>query len=441
MENADLPFNTRYPIRLPKTHRFTELVVRRSHLRVLHSGAKDTLTELRSKFWIPGGRSLVRQLIKKCVICRRYNASYYRPLPPLPAYQVKGGLAFTSIGIDYAGPVTIKHYTHFIPHYSYTNKTNGLQNAYTSYEGKAWVCLFTCCTSRAVHLDVVMDLTAKSFNRCFKRFISRRGLPTRIVSDNGSTFKASAKILQEIFSNPEVKRFLSNSNIIWVFNIERAPWWGGFFERLIQSLKRCLRKMVGRAKLTYEELVTVVAEVELILNSSPLTYVSGEDMDEPLTPSHFICGRRLMSLPDHLCYTNSDDEDYHPRTSTTFTKRVKYFENFWTRWRHEYLLELQESYRWYEGGQPDKIDVGDVVIIHDESPRGLWKLGIIEKTLKGRNKEVRGAVVRVGLGSQPSLFLRRPIQRLYPLEVRSVASNAIDQVAITTDTNDSITGS
>ena len=112
--------------------------------------------------------------------------------------------------------------------------------------------------------------------------------------------------------------------------------------------------MVGRAKLTYEELVTEVAEVELILNSRPLTYISGEDMDEPLTPSHLICGRRLMSLPDHLCYTNSDDEDYRPRTSTTFTKRVKYLnaiiENFWTRWRHEYLLELRESHRWYEGG-------------------------------------------------------------------------------------------
>ena len=170
--------------------------------------------------------------------------------------------------------------------------------------------------------------------------------------------------------------------------------------------------------------------MELILNSRPLTYVSREDMDEPLTPSHLICGRRLTSLPDHLCYTNSDDEDNHPRASTTFTKRVKYLntiiENFWTRWRHEYLLELRESHRWYKGGRPDKVDVGDVVIIHDKSPRGLWKLGIIEKTLKGRDKEVRGAVVRVGSGSQPSSFLRRPIQRLYPLEVRSVASNAID---------------
>lgn len=209
--------------------------------------------------------------------------------------------------------------------------------------------------------------------------------------------------------------------------MEWAPWWGGFFERLIQSLKRCLRKMIGKAKLTYEELVTEVAEVELILNSRPLTYISAEDTDEPLTPSHLICGRRLLSLPDHLCLDNSvDDDEYLPQVSTIYTKRVKYLNsilnNFWLRWRQEYL---RESHRRSGGISPDTVNVGDVVIIHDDSPRGFWRLGIIEETIKGRDKEVRGAVVRVGSGSQPSSFLRRPIQRLYPLEVRSsVSSNA-----------------
>lgn len=184
------------------------------------------------------------------------------------------------------------------------------------------MCLFTCCASRAVHLDVVIDITSRSFIRCFKRFISRRGLPARVVSDNGSTFKASARTLQEIFANQEVKRFLSNYSINWIFNVERAPWWGGFFERLIQSLKRCLKKMIGRARLTYEELVTEVAEVKLILNSRPLTYLSADDVDEPLTPSHLICGTRLLSLPDHLCYNNSEDEDYQPQSSATLTRRV-----------------------------------------------------------------------------------------------------------------------
>ena len=381
---------------------------------------------------VPGGRSLVRYFIHWCVICRRYNTSYYRPPPPLPAYRVQGGLAFSSVGVDYAGPMTIKHYTH-TSHNINSHTKSGARNAYTSCEGKAWVCLFTCCASRAVHLDVVIDLTSRSFIRCFKRFISRRGLPARVVSDNGSTFKASARTLQEIFANQEVKRFLSNYSINWIFNVERAPWWGGFFERLIQSLKRCLKKMIGRARLTYEELVTEVAEVKLILNSRPLTYLSADDVDEPLTPSHLICGTRLLSLPDHLCYNNSEDEDYQPHSSATFTRRVKYLrsilDRFWTRWRQEYLLELRESHRRLEGRRPDKVNVRDVVIIYDDIPRGLWKLGVIEKTIMGRDREIRGAIVRVGSGSQSSSFLRRPIQRLYPLELRSVESSVNEQIS------------
>uniref|UniRef100_A0A1X7SRX5 Integrase zinc-binding domain-containing protein n=1 Tax=Amphimedon queenslandica TaxID=400682 RepID=A0A1X7SRX5_AMPQE len=134
--NAKLSFNTRHPILLPKSHAFTELVVRRAHFHVLHSGVKDTLTELRRRFWIPGGRSLVWYLIHWCVICRRYNTSYDRPPPPppLPTYRVQGGLAFSSVGVDYAGPMTIKHYTH-TSHNINSHTKSGARNAYTSCEG------------------------------------------------------------------------------------------------------------------------------------------------------------------------------------------------------------------------------------------------------------------------------------------------------------------
>ena len=93
----------------------------------------------------------------------------------------------------------------------------------------------------------------------------------------------------------------------WTFNLEKAPWWGGIFERLVRSVKRCLKKTIGGATLTYEELLTAVVEVEMILNGRPLSYVSGEDTEEPLTPSHLLCGRRLMSLPD----SNTSDTPYY----------------------------------------------------------------------------------------------------------------------------------
>ena len=148
--------------------------------------------------------------------------------------------------------------------------------------------------------------------------------------------------------HPEVKKYMSGINIKWIFNIQRALWLGGFFERMIQMLKRCLRKLIGQAKFSYEELLTGVAEVEAILNSRPLTYLTTDDIDEPITPSHLISGVRLLSMPDHLC--GQDPEEFTPNSSRLImNKRIKYLsttlDHFWAQWRKEYLLELRESHR------------------------------------------------------------------------------------------------
>lgn len=131
-------------------------------------------------------------------------------------------------------------------------------------------------------------------------------------------------------------------SIDWRFNIERAPWWGGVFERMIQSTKRCIRKTIGKARLTYDELITVLAEVEMILNSRPLSYIEADDHEQPLTPSHLIMGRRVMNLPS----LESDDsfEDEFKITKEELRDRMKHLtvllNHFWKRWRNEYLIEL-----------------------------------------------------------------------------------------------------
>ncbi len=116
-----------------------------------------------------------------------------------------------------------------------------------------------------------------------------------MVSDNGKTFKAAARILHSIVSHGDVQRYITGLGIKWVFNLPKAPWWGGVFKRLIRSTKRCLRKIVGQARLTYDELLTAIVEVEAVLNSCPLSYVSMDDIEEPLTPSHLLIGRRIES--------------------------------------------------------------------------------------------------------------------------------------------------
>ncbi|XP_011404755.1 PREDICTED: uncharacterized protein LOC105313216 [Amphimedon queenslandica] len=256
---------------------------------------------------------------------------------------------------------------------------------------------------------------AKSSHKTYET-AHKRGLPSLIVSDNSKTFKSSAKTLIAIFKHPATQHYLSGVRIEWQFNLEKAPWWGGMFERLVGSMKRCLRKTVGKSKLTFDELSTVITEVEGVLNSRPLSFVSTEDLEEPLTPAHFLLGRRSLSLPDSFCYgEESEDIDI---TSSALTKRMKHLnstlEQFWRRWTNEYLLELREAHRYSKGSRNSSIPtVGDIVLVHDEDkPRGFWKLSRIMELIVGSDGKIRGAIVRIG-----NKRLRRPLQKLYPLEV------------------------
>lgn len=181
------------------------------------------------------------------------------PSPPLPEFRVTQARPFQYVGVDFAGPLYIKK-----------GKATG--------NCKVWLCLYTCAVTRAVHLEIVPNLNAPTFIRCFKRFTSRRGLPSRVVSDNAKTFKSSAKLIRQTFEDPVVKEHFNKQRVERQFNLEKAPWWGGMFERMIKSAKCCLKKTIGRARLSYDELFTVVTEIEAVLNSRPLSY-AGRTVD------------------------------------------------------------------------------------------------------------------------------------------------------------------
>ena len=159
---------------------------------------------------------------------------------------------------------------------------------------KVWLCLYTCCVTRGVYLDLVPDLNTVTFIQSFKRFSARRGVPAKIISDNGKTFKSTSKYIGKVLENPETRKHFDDVHCEWDFNLEKAPWWGEIFERLIKSVKRCLMKVIGRAHLTFDELITFVTEVEGVLNSRPLSYVAMDDLDSPLTPSHLLLGYRVL---------------------------------------------------------------------------------------------------------------------------------------------------
>ena len=177
-----------------------------------------TLAQLRTKYWTAKGRQEVKRVINACLVCKRWNckACTKPQQAALPEFRVKRAAPFENSGVDFAGPMFAK-------------TKSGMS--------KVYIALFTCCVTRAVHLELVHDLTAATFLRCLRRFVGRRGAPKIMVSDNAKTFKAAAKALRELYTNKEVKNSLTNKGIDWRFNLERAPWWGGFFERLIGLVK------------------------------------------------------------------------------------------------------------------------------------------------------------------------------------------------------------
>ena len=153
LQNADIPYEARYPILLPRSHHYTGLVVRDPHIRVCHNGVKETLTEVQSRYWVIKGRSLTRSLVHRCTTSRRYEGALFcgPPPPPLPEFRVKDDPAFRYTDVDFAGPIFV-------------------QSGVSSNSVKTWICVFTCLVTRAVHLDIVCDLSAGTFLRCLKRF-------------------------------------------------------------------------------------------------------------------------------------------------------------------------------------------------------------------------------------------------------------------------------
>ena len=245
------------------------MVIQDSHQNQLHAGVNSIVTALRQKFWIPTARQSVKKVLRCCVNCRKVvGTSYSAHDPaPLPKSRLHKVVPFKVTGVDFTGAL-------------FVNETDGS-------ETKVYICLFTCATSRAIHLEVVTDLTEETFIQAFRRFASRKSLPKRMISDNASTYLSAADELKQLFQSPSLKKVFSDRGIAWEFIPKRAPWYGGFWERLIGMTKTVIKKVLGRARISLFALQTLVTEIEAVLNDRPLTYVSSDVNDpEPLTPAH-----------------------------------------------------------------------------------------------------------------------------------------------------------
>ena len=397
LDNSSLNHLTKTPYFLPSHSRLVILLIKYVHVSNLHCGLGQTLALYRSYAWTPKLRTRVKSFLSRCVLCRRAKAkALSTPAPPpLPSERVVYIRPFHSAGVDHTGSITIK------------SKGGDRQ--------KVYLCLFVCTTTRAVHIEVVRTLTTADFILGLRRFAARHGTPSILLSDNATTFKAAERFLIQLYEEPAVRRHCANNSITWRFQTPRAPWAGGHYERLVGVVKSCLSTSLQRKLLTEEELRTVVAECETVINSRPLTYISTDTIEEPLTPSHLLTGRLVNLTPplqEYIAdYGEGEDakrlrHQYHTLSST--------LEHFEKRWRTEYLTALRSRHQEVVRQRGDHpLSVGDVVVVKQTDVNRLsWPLGKITKLLPDRTGTLR--TVEVLFEGKTHL---RPIAHIVPLEV------------------------
>lgn len=395
LANSTLCFNKRYPILLPKSDPFVTLLIDYNHKLYSHTGAHLLHSLLRQNYWILSARNIIRQRTWKCNYCFRITPKPTYPIMSnLPIERVSQAKAFLSTGVDYTGSFQIT-----------LSRRRGIKTQ------KAYVCLFICLATKAVHLELASDLSTDSFLAAFKRFISRRGNCATLFSDNGTNFVGGKRKLDEISELTNSRAYkdafhreLFTHKIEWKFNPPSSPHFGGIWEANIKSVKTHLTRVINTQILTYEEFSTVLAQIEALLNSRPLCILSSDPNDPSvLTPAHFIYGSPLNSFP-------SEDHSLEPLNRLNRYKLLDAIvQHYWKRWHLEYLHTLQTRLKWNTNSNP--VEVGTLVIVmQDNIPPLKWPLAVIEKLHPGKDGIARVASIKTRNGTYI-----RPIIKLCPL--------------------------
>ena len=395
--NSDLPLDATTPFFLPNKSHLVDLLINHIHTSHNHIGLSQTLYLYRQRCWTPKIRSRIKSLPRMCIVCQRVkNRTIPKPLPPpLPAECVRWVPPFTNVGVDHTGSFNIRD--------EQGRKT------------KAYICMFVCATTRAVHLEVVDNLSTTSFIMCLRRLAASNGVPPIIISDNHRTFIAGETYLLEMQQDPAVQDHLSANNIRWKHQNPKSPWIGGHFQRLVRTIKASLTTAISKKILTLKEFTIIVKEAENIANSRPLTYQSDNTKDIPLTPSQLALGRDLTLMPPLLQPGNPLDEDYDAKaTRAQYVVLSNALECFKKCWHNEYLLSLQEKhYNQCAENPSHHLRVGQLVMVkHDNIHRIEWPLGVLAAVYPDERGVIRTAEVE-----ECGRWSIRSVTFLVPLEL------------------------
>ena len=380
LQNAFKDFTFKHPIILKCNH-FVDILILYEHNRHLHAGVSFVVNEIRQNFWIIKLKQRVKKILKGCIPCIKAKIkTYTQRMGALPLSRVQGFRPFLKCGVDFAGPILLRPY-----------KGRGKITV------KGYICVFVCLATRALHLELVMGLSAENFIYSLQRFISTRGHVQEIMSDNGKNFIGAVSSLQKAENtigtsefDSEVERFMTNNHITWKFIPVASPNYGGIWEAGVRSVKDHIKRSFGEQILTIEEIQTILCQIEGILNSRPLTAIQ-EDPCEPqvLTPAHFIIGETFSTT----IFDRIEPEKFSLGDRYRLMQEI--VKSFWSRWNKEYLNTLQIKSKWKSDSK--NAAVGDLVIIkrNQDAPK-TWSRGIITKVYPGSDELVRTVEVRKG---------------------------------------------
>lgn len=391
LERSELNYEMKHPVIIPHDSRLAWLLADNAHRKTKHGGVQVMTQFIRQTYWIPKLRNLLRSFTHKCTTCVRISARVNEQMMgDLPSERVQIGKPFLHTGVDYAGPFEIK-----------------------MVDGdfkKVWVSIFVCVKTRAVHIDLVTDLSGVAFIACYERFVARRGRCERMISDNGGPFTATSKELKKALKAWTEKNMidhLHNRGTSWHFVPPAAPHQGGIYEAAVKSMKFHLKRIIGVKKLNYENFITILTQIEAILNSRPLHQLSDDPTDiQALTPGHFLVGEPLI-LPLPF------DIDERPQTKGVrlWRDRQNMIKHFWQRWQEEYLTTLQERKKWRQ--EKENLKVGQLVLLKSENyPPASWALGRIKELLPSKDGLVRSVIVQTQTNQ-----LKRAVQKLCILPI------------------------
>ena len=388
IKHAHLNENVWHPVILPSKHQLSAMILQSYH-DVAHLGTNWTPSFVQERFWIPHGQNRLSKIRRKCVTCRKLNGKpMQQKMADLPPERCKSDQrVFQNTGVDIFSPFHVR---------------------VGRSQAKRYGAIFTCFATRAVHLEVLRSMEADSFMNAFLRFAARRSFPENIWCDNGTNFVGAKsellKSMRELDRN-KVIRAARQKDVQWVFNPPSALHFGGVWERLIRTVRQVMVAVLGLSPcLTDEILLTTFCEKENLVNSRPVTKCNDDVNDlGPLTPNHLL----LMCTNESLPLGEVRDSDMYRRR----WRHVRYLTTlFWRRWTRLYLSSLQKRCKWQRASP--NLNNGDLVLIIDEnSPRGMWPLGLVTQVNVGQDGFVRSARLKT-----QTTELVRPISKLVYLE-------------------------